>query len=561
MQALAVVNRHFKLRTCTDHVMRSRKRPCLQFQIKRCDAPCVFPVPPEEYGKQVQDVALFLEGKDHELLARLKGRMKEAARAGALRDRAAGMRDQIDALEKTLEDQRVVSPDFRDQDVMGLYREGPAVEIVVLSVRNGKLLGRRNFSFGGQELPTDEVMSSFVSLYYDLNSYLPDEVLLPCAIEDTALKSEWLSEKRGKKVEVQTPQRGARRRLVELADKNAGSSFVSRRNKAEDAELALTRLQQRLSLKQLPHRIECFDISHLQGALTVASMVVFLDGEPQKSEYRTFKVKSAKNDDFASMYEVLSRRFRRSKSAEAGSSSEGARTGWVVPDLLVIDGGKGQLGTALAALRDAQIDTGAQGIDVVGLAKEREDSNDDKQPDRVFLARAKDPIKLRANSAELYLLARIRDEAHRFAVTFHRKLRRGRTLHSTLDDVLGIGERRRKELLSHFGSVKKVREATVEEIARAPGMTLKSAEAVFRYLSGLGSAASAPEATAPTTISEEGLAEVGASPEEVGAREDLLFDDAGAELETLVAAEGEDENEAPDDAALSAAVESSARES
>jgi excinuclease ABC subunit C len=561
---LAVVNRHFKLRTCTDHVMRSRRRPCLQFQIKRCDGPCVFPVPPEEYAKQAQDVALFLEGKDHELLGRLRGRMKEAA-AQQEYEIAGAFRDQIHALEHTLEDQRVVSTNFCDQDVVGLYREGPAVELVVLSVRNGKLLGRRNFSFGGQELPTDEVVSSFVSLYYDLNSYLPDEVLLPCAIEDAPLKGEWLTEKRGRKVEVMFPQRGARRRLVELADKNAASSFVTRRNKAEDVELALTRLQQRLSLKRPPHRIECFDISHLQGALTVASMVVFIDGEPQKSEYRTFKVKSAKNDDFASMYEVLSRRFRRSKSAEASPD----RSGWAVPDLLVIDGGKGQLGTALAALRDAQIDTGAQGIDVVGLAKEaaprgtaspsgrkegqREDAEHDKQPDRVFLARAKDPIKLRSNSAELYLLARVRDEAHRFAVTFHRKLRKGKTLRSTLDDVPGIGERRRNELIKYFGSVKNVREASVEELAKAPGMTLKAAEAVARYLSGAAVAGDAPvdthapvEATpaAPVEnpIGEAELIDSGSSAEEVRDREDLLFDDAGAELEQLEAAEGEDES-------------------
>jgi excinuclease ABC subunit C len=535
---LAVVNRHFKLRTCTDHVMRSRRRPCLQYQIKRCDAPCVFPVPPEEYGKQVQDVALFLEGKDSELLARLRGRMKDAAKAQEY-EVAGSMRDQISALEKTLEDQRVVSTNFCDQDVMGLYREGPAVEIVVLSVRNGKLLGRRNFSFGGQELPTDEVVSSFVSLYYDLNSYLPDEVLLPCAIEDAQLKGEWLSEKRGKKVEVQFPQRGARKALVTLAEKNAASSFVTRRNKAEDIELALTRLQQRLSLKRVPHRIECFDISHLQGTLTVASMVVFIEGEPQKSEYRTFKVKSAKNDDFASMYEVLSRRFRRSKTAELKDD----RAGWAVPDLLVIDGGKGQLGTALAALRDAQIDTGAQGIDVVGLAKEREDQNDDKQPDRVFLARAKDPIKLRSNSAELFLLARVRDEAHRFAVTFHRKLRKGRTLRSSLEDVPGIGERRRNELIKHFGSVKQIRTASVEAIARAPGMTQAAAEAVWKFLNGQATPTEAPvdTHTPAEPIGEAELVAEGTSAEETADREDLLFDDAVAELDQLEAAEGETE--------------------
>ena len=501
-QTLAVVNRHFKLRTCTDHVLNSRKRPCLQYQIKRCDAPCVFPIPEEEYGKQVQDVALFLEGKDQELLRRLSARMKNAA-ASEEYEIAASVRDQIGALEKTLEEQRVVSSDFRDQDVMGLYREGGAVEVVVMHVRSGKLLGRRSFTFREQEFPTEEVLSSFVSLYYDLGAYIPDEVLLPLAIEDAPVKAEWLSEKRERKVEVLTPQRGSRRKLVELAEKNAASSFVTRRNKAEDAEAALAKLQSRLNLKKLPRRIECFDISHIQGTATVGSMVVFLDGEPAKGEYRTFKVKTATNDDFASMYEVLSRRFRRSKSA--GENVE--HKGWVVPDLLVIDGGKGQLSTALAALRDAQIDVGMNGLDVVGLAKERENEEGAKQPDRVFLARAKDPIKLRANSAELFVLARIRDEAHRFAVTFHQKLRRRRSLRSALEDVPGVGEKRKRALLTAFGSLKKIRASSAEELARAPGMTLAAAEAVVRYFNGDPRVLDEPERDAQPDVLEDAAAE------------------------------------------------------
>ncbi len=388
------------------------------------------------------------------------------------------MRDQIRALEKTLEEQRVVSHDMRDQDVFGLYREGELVEMVVLSIRNGKLLGRRNFSLKGQEFPTAEILSSFVSLYYELGSFIPDEVLLPDAVEDAAVKAEWLTEKRSgtptaddaqtkrapRKVEVMVPQRGQRHDLIILAQKNAASSFVTRRDKSRDTEAALVKLQQRLSLKRLPKRVECFDISHIQGTATVASMVVFLDGEPAKAEYRTFKVKSATNDDFASMYEVLSRRFRRSKTADDNVQKKG----WVVPDLLVIDGGKGQLSTAVAALKDAQIDLGMNGMDVVSLAKEREDEGGEKQPDRVFRMNAKDPIKLRANTSEMFLLSRIRDEAHRFAVTFHKKLRRRRTLRSALEDVPGVGQKRQRELLKHFGAIKNVRVATVEELhARA----------------------------------------------------------------------------------------------
>ncbi|HEX9102480.1 MAG TPA: excinuclease ABC subunit UvrC [Polyangia bacterium] len=515
---LAVVNRHFKLRTCTDHVLHSRKRPCLQYQIKRCDAPCVFPITDEEYGKQVQDVALFLDGKDDELLRRLQSRMRDAATSERY-EIAGAVRDQIKALERTLEEQRVVSSDFRDQDVFGFFREGEFVEIVVLSIRNGKLLGRRNFSLKGQEFPTQEILSSFVSLYYDLGAFIPDEVLLPEAVDDAATKSEWLTEKRGEKkgVEVLVPQRGQRHDLVVLAQKNAASSFVTRRDKSRDAEAAMEKLQQRLSLKRLPKRIECFDISHIQGTATVASMVVFLDGEPAKGEYRTFKVKTATNDDFASMYEVLSRRFRRSKAAETKAGEP--KKGWVTPDLLVIDGGKGQLSTAVAALRDAQIDVGMNGMDVVALAKEREDQGGEKQPDRVFRMNAKDPMKLRPNSAEMFLLSRIRDEAHRFAVTFHKKLRRRRTLRSALEDVPGVGQKRKRELLKFFGSLKKVRAATVEELLQAPGMSRTAAEAVVRYFQG------EPD---PTPAA--------APPEELQ-REDVAEDAASAELEEIASEE------------------------
>jgi excinuclease ABC subunit C len=274
-----------------------------------------------------------------------------------------------------------------------------------------------------------------------------------------------------------------------------------------------------------------------------------------KSEYRTFKVKTTRNDDFGSMYEVLSRRFRRSKTAETNDQ----KTGWAVPDLLVIDGGKGQLGSALAALRDAQIDTGAMGVDVVGLAKEREDAEGTKQPDRVFLAKAKDPIKLRANSSELFLLARVRDEAHRFAITFHRKLRRGRTLHSTLDDVPGIGERRKRELLKHFGSVKGVREATIDALARAPGMTRKAAEQLAAFFAD--AAPSATSSGAPDPLGEAELNAGELSAEEAGERDDVLFDDAASQLETLAVAEESLSAEEEDlDRALSSALAEDGRE-
>jgi excinuclease ABC subunit C len=547
-EALRVVNRHFQLRTCTDHVLHNRRRPCLQYQIKRCPAPCVLPVAPEAYADQVRDVRLFLDGKSDELMDRLRGRMKDAA-ARQQFEQAADVRDQVRALEVTLEEQRVVSTDFVDQDVIGFHREGIALEIVVMSIRGGRLMGNRAFSFSGQEFPDAELLSQFIGLYYDLGAPPPDEVLLPIEIEDAGLKADWLSERRAasgggpaggrqRKVDVSVPQRGDRRRLIELAQKNAASSFATRRNARADTELSLGKLQRRLKLPKLPRVIECYDVSHIQGFATVASMVVFVDGKPEKSRYRTYKVRAPgraggtpKNDDFASMYEVLSRRFRRAKGG--GDDADG----WALPDLIVIDGGKGQLGMALAAARDVGIDVRpGTGLSIVGLAKEREtltESNEDrgqvpgpvgsqepappieapplpieetaspivappaegktkrrrgkgegaptKLPDRVFLAHAKDAILIRPNSAEMFILQQLRDEAHRFAITFHRSQRRRLTLRSALSEIAGIGESRQRLLLRHFGSVKKIREATLDDLAAVPGMTQSAAQAVHEH--------------------------------------------------------------------------------
>ncbi len=523
-EALRAVNRHFQLRTCTDHVLHNRRRPCLQYQIKRCPAPCVLPVSRDAYGEQVRDVRLFLTGKSDELLDRLRGRMKDAAGRTEF-EVAAEIRDSIRALETSLEEQRVVSTDFADQDLIGYHREGIALEIVVMSIRGGTLNGSRAFSFTGQEFPDAELLSSFVGLYYDLGAPPPDEVLLPVEIEDAELKSEWLTERRieaggrKKRVEVCMPQRGDRRKLVDLANKNAASSFATRRNARADIELALGKLQKRLKLPHVPRVIECYDVSHLQGFATVASMVVFVDGRPEKARYRTYKVRSPAgsgsarhNDDFASMYEVLSRRFRRAR--EAGQDA--AAASWKLPDLIVVDGGKGQLAMAMAAARDVGIAVGAGAeLSIVGLAKERDDfasplspdsaaaeetstspppepgparktpprdsKQDSRRPDRVFLPHAKDPIPIRPSSGEMFILQQLRDEAHRFAIGFHRAQRRRLTLRSALASVPGIGPGRQRQLLRHFGSLKKVREASIDELQAAPGMTRPVAEAVHAH--------------------------------------------------------------------------------
>jgi excinuclease ABC subunit C len=473
-ETLRLLNRHFQLRTCTDHVLATRARPCLQYQIRRCPGPCVFPIDEAEYGLQVEDVMMFLEGKNDVLVDRLRVRMNERADKEEY-ESAAQLRDSIGAVEKALAKQNIVQDEFVDQDVFGLWREHDAVEVAVLFVRAGKLVGRRSFREREQEMPDAQVMTEVIQRYYDRGTVVPDEVVVPVELEDAELLAEWLSELRGKKVRLIAPQRGQRTRLVALAAKNAEAAAAARLGKEEDVLAALGKLKERLGLKRMPRRIECFDIAHIQGAATVASMVTFVDGEPARGLYRKFRVKSVSNDDFAAMYEVLTRRFRR-------ALPPGGEDPWGAPDLLVIDGGKGQLSTAVAALGDLGIELGREdGMDVIGLAKERADTSGTNHPDRVFLRHLKDPVQLKPNTTELFLLARIRDEAHRFANTFHRQARRRATLRSALDDIPGIGAKRRRELLRHFGSLRAIREADVDALAQVAGMSRRAAEAVRRF--------------------------------------------------------------------------------
>jgi excinuclease ABC subunit C len=513
---LRVVNRHFKLRTCTDFVLEHRRRPCLQYQIDRCPAPCVFEVDEQAYAEQVRDVGLFLAGRHGELVAGLEQRMQEAAEALEF-ETAARIRDQLDAIETTLERQDVVGTAELDQDVVGMYREGGNVEFVLMHVRGGKLLGTQRYSEKGMELPDAEVLASFLSAYYDEAPLIPDELLLPFALaeDDAEPLQEWLADKRGKKVMIRVPVRGDRKKLVVLAERNAASNFATRRSKRDDAESALSALQKRLRLSRLPRRIECYDVSHTQGTEPVASMVVFVDGEPDKQSYRSFKVKGGdeglaqgewQNDDFRSMYEVLNRRFRRALEDED----------WALPDLIVIDGGKGQLGRVVAAMQDLGIALGDEGVDLIALAKERrfaidptkqglerlresqsatladyvvetadreQDGGDASvKPERVFIPTARDPIVLAHGSSELYLLTRIRDEAHRFAITHHRKRRGKRSLVSALDNIKGVGPSTKKALIQHFGSVKAIKAASVEALSAVKGVGPKLAEAIHAAL-------------------------------------------------------------------------------
>ena len=470
-ETLRVVNRFFQLRTCTDHALETRKRPCLLHQIGRCPAPCVFPVPVEDYRRNVESVMLFLEGRSGPLLDQLRDRMKASAKKLDFED-AARLRDQVIALERSLERQTIATTDSIDQDVFGLFREADRICIYILYVRGGRITGGRPMHFTS-DFPADELIESLVNQYYADENFVPKEVLLPDVPNEPEALAELLSEQKGEKVRVFVPQRGDKVELLAMASRNAERAFSERTRTREEIEQVLARLKDRLHLSKLPRRMECFDISHSQGTSIVASQVASVDTEPDTSNYRRYKLKTVtQNDDFASMHEILTRRFRR-----------GLVDG-DLPDLIVIDGGKGQLAAAYAAMKDLKV----EGVDLVGLAKSRDldvpnpDENVKRSPERVFLLDRKDPIVLPQTSPELFALTRLRDEAHRFAITFQRKLSRKRGLQSQLDSVPGVGETRRKALLTHFGSLKRIKEATVEEIARVESIGPSVAERLHAFL-------------------------------------------------------------------------------
>jgi excinuclease ABC subunit C len=473
-ETLDIIEKHFLLRNCTEHNFKNRSRPCLQYQIKRCLAPCVLPVSQEEYRERVRQAILFIEGKQNELLAELKHRM--AAKSEALEfEAAAKIRDQIQAVEKTLEKQRMVAHWGSDQDVFGLYREGGFIEVQVLFVRQGKLTGSQSYSLEDLEFPDEEVMGALLTQFYQGQRFIPDEILLPLELEDSEVREEYLRENKGKRVAIFSPQRGDKRELVEMARENARQSFFERHDQEKARERMLQELQSKLRLRNYPQRIECYDISMLHGAHAVGSMVTFVNGEPDKSRYRHYRIRSidasSGGDDFGMMLEVLKRRFTRGKSEED------------LPDLVVVDGGRGQLAMALAAMAEV----GVKGVEAVGLAKMRVQSAPqsaaiERSEERVFLPGQSNPVILKRNSNALFLLQRVRDEAHRFAITHHKKLRSRQTLFSALDGIPGIGGARKRALLRAFGSVKRIEEATLEELLKVPSMNEKTAREILQSL-------------------------------------------------------------------------------
>jgi len=459
-RTLHLVNKHFQLRTCSDAEFAMRKRPCLQYQIKRCPGPCVYDVDRDVYGVQVNAVGLFLEGRHDELSSELETRMREAA-IGMEFERAAIYRDQIHAVVAIRENQRVVSVSDVDQDVIGLYREGSVVEVEVLFVRAGRVSETASYSLRKMELPDEEVLSGFLTEHYGGEEHgpIPDEILVPIMPDGAEGFAELLSDKRGRKVTLLLPQRGQKKKLLDMARDNARHAFSEKQRAADDLEARLEDVRERLRLAAVPRRIECCDISHLGGADTVGSIVSFYNGKPDRKRYRSFNVKSVTGgDDYAAMYEVLARRFKRSRENEPGD--------WELPDLFVVDGGRGQLAVALSAARDM----GVHDLAIVGLAKERESVTGEKLVDRVYLPGQKNGIPLRSSSSALFFLAQARDEAHRFANHLRKRLGKKARFHSGLDDIPGIGPKTKVALLKHFGSIDSIRSATDETLLAVAGV-------------------------------------------------------------------------------------------
>jgi len=468
-ETLRLAGRHFRLRSCSDRAFARRTRPCLQHQIHRCMAPCVLEVDREEYRRQVEYVRLFLEGRRGDLLAELERRMREAAAEMAY-ERAAVLRDQIRAVEQTLEPQRVTSFRRVDQDVVGLHRVGDRVQIAVLIVRSGRLTGRLDFAFSRQGFPDEEILSCFLVQRYADGVDIPHEVILSRPIEDADALAELLSEERGRRVHVIHPRRGPRLDQARLADANARQALEERDSDERALEERLGEMQRRLKLPRSPRRIECVDISHLGGTNPVGAIGAVTDGRADRGRGRTYKLRTAgEGDDYAAIAELLSRRFRRAVAGEAG---------WEPPDLLVVDGGKGQLSRALAVL----VDLGVEDQPVVALAKERAGS-DTATSDRVFLPGRANAIPLRAGGSPLDMLALARDEAHRLANRFQARSRRKQAVKSELDEIPGVGPKIKTALLTRIGSLEKIRQATVEELTAVPGVGSKLAQKIKEYLS------------------------------------------------------------------------------
>jgi excinuclease ABC subunit C len=460
-QTLDTLRKIFPYITCNRKITGEEKRACLYYHIGRCAGPCIGAISKEDYRKIIEGVCLFLEGKTDEILNDLRARMKEAAERLEY-ERAAVLRDRIRAIERVMVRQRVASTTPINQDILAFAREDGRACVQVFFIRGGKLIGREYFILTGTRGEEEgEIIASFVKQFYDEAAYIPPEIILPKEIKEAKVIRDWLKDEREVEAVLRTPLNDGEDELLQMASENAAEALISLRSRRPTEE-ALIELGEYLGLTKAPNRIEGYDISQIHGRAATGSMVVFIKGMPSKSNYKRFRIKEVEGaDDYAMIKEVLRRRFKR--------AIEGDEAWTTLPDLILIDGGKGQLGAALEVLAEY----GLEDIPLVSLAKER---------DEVFAPGRSEPVFFPSDSQALFLLKRIRDEAHRFTLAYHRKLREKESFSSKLEEIEGVGPKRRKALMKRFGSLEAIKEASVEELAQVPGMSRKVAERVKEFL-------------------------------------------------------------------------------
>lgn len=466
-QVKEFIDQYFQLRTCTDHDFNTRTRPCLEYQIKRCLAPCVGYVSKEQYAKQIETVRLFLEGRNKDLQRLVREKMNRAASEENFEE-AARLRDLLASMDSVLEGQKVTRLSFAFLDVIAFMRQGERVGVAVLMIREGKLIDSRYYVFKSLE-EDEEFLQNFLAQYYTENSFIPQEIVIPFSLAGTELMADVLSQRAGRRVTVRYPRKGDKRDLLRLAEQNLASHFAHAGRREENIRISLKRLRERLHLRRIPFRMECYDVSNISGRDAVGSLVTFVNGQAHKDGYRRFKIKTCDTpNDYAMLKEVLSRRFRRTEGR------------WRLPDLIVVDGGRGQLAQAMTVLDEL----GITDRDVVAIAKGKGPGArasglwKEKKEEAIYIPGRKNPVILKRGSGELMLLQRLRDESHRFAITYHRLLREKKGSRSFLDAIPGIGKKRKAALIKKFGSPKKVGEAPVAALMAVAGITREIAEQI-----------------------------------------------------------------------------------
>ena len=468
-QTLKMIKGIFPFRSCSKAITGTDSRPCLEYHIGNCVGPCVGAVSKEEYAEVIKEVILFLEGKQERVVKKLETKMRDVAETLDF-EKAALLRDQIQAVNRVVEGQRIATRVKGEQDVIALAAEKSQACVQVFFIRSGKLIGRESFELKGTQYESpSQIMTSFIKQFYNSSPHIPPLILLQYPTEDTKIIQGWLQGKRGAKVHIQVPRQGDKKQLVDTVAENARHGLEQLKIKQlaspKALEAALAEIEKELNLPRPPLRMECYDISNIQGMAAVGSLAVFEKGKPKPPHYRRFRIKTVSGaDDYAMLHEVLKRRFKHSLQ-----TSDASDTWAILPDLVLIDGGKGQLNTALSAMQEM----GVNSVPIASLAKENEE---------LFIPGRKEPVVLSHQSPGLQLLQRLRDEAHRFAITYHKKIHKKETFASAFDTVPGIGPKRKRALLRQFGSVQAIREASVEELATARGMTESLAKKIKEHL-------------------------------------------------------------------------------